>query len=156
MQGEINIYRKLYNDLGKSPLEWYVWHGLRLPEHDNEYNPNGKTSCEIDFVIICEKGILALEVKGGKISFTNNRFFYGIDDNEFGKGFDPFEQAQGYKFTLMRKVLNNKSFLYTSAVAFPHVDYNFENSVHDNELLWSGYNSGKSIYHQFRKKNDYW
>ncbi|WP_313263594.1 NERD domain-containing protein [Sphingobacterium sp.] len=146
LEGEINIYRKLYADLSKSTFNWHVWHSLRLPEHDNEFNPKRKTSCEIDFIIVCERGILVLEVKGGKIKFENNRFFYAKDIKEYKNGFNPFEQAQGYKYTLMRKIFNNKSYLYAYAVAFPHVDYNFENFITDNELLWTTFNSYKSVY----------
>ena len=38
LHGEINIYRKLHEDLSKSEHEWDVWHDLKLPEHSDNFN----------------------------------------------------------------------------------------------------------------------
>lgn len=38
LYGEIDIYRKLWVDLGASETEWDVWHDLKLPEHSDKYN----------------------------------------------------------------------------------------------------------------------
>ncbi|HNE50245.1 MAG TPA: hypothetical protein PLZ64_03830 [Chitinophagales bacterium] len=38
LQGEIAVYRKLWEDLNKSEIEWDVWHDLKLPEHSDNYN----------------------------------------------------------------------------------------------------------------------
>lgn len=139
LRGEIDIYRQLWNDLGKSILEWNVWHDLKLPEHSNNFNYYKKTSSQIDFLILCKYGLLVLEVKGGPISTRDNTFFYG-------KNFDtpikqnPFKQAEGYKYTLKDNILNNlKGCFFCEATAFPHVDYKFESKLIDNKLLWTAF-----------------
>lgn len=139
LHGEINIYRKLFEDLSKSELEWDVWHDIRLPEHSDISNYYKKTSAQIDFLILCKYGMLVLEVKGGPISTKMNKFYYG-------KNFDtpmsqnPFYQAEGYMHTLRNETLNNiRNCFFTYAVAFPHVDYPFEAKTYDTDSIWTEY-----------------
>lgn len=141
LHGEINIYRKLWDDLSKSELEWDVWHDLKLPEHSDHFNYYKKTSSQIDFVILSKHGLIVLEVKGGPVSTMSNKFYYG-------KNFDtpmkqnPFKQVEGYKFTLKDNILNNlKSCFFCEVVAFPHVDYPFESKLIDPNLLWTAHNA---------------
>lgn len=143
MLGEIEVYRQLHADLSKSKAAWYVWHDLKLPSHADQFNHYNKTSCQIDFLIVCRQGILVLEVKGGNISFKDNQFYYGKHFNEKMQQ-DPFRQAEGCKYTLMNKILNNlNKCFYCHAVSLPHVDYNFESAVFDSNLLWTRHLSGK-------------
>lgn len=139
LQGEIDIYRQLWNDLSNSSLEWDVWHDLKLPEHSDNFNYYKKTSSQIDFLILCKYGILVLEVKGGSISTKDNTFFYGKNFETPIKQ-NPFKQAEGYKYTLKDNILNNlKGCFFCEAIAFPHVDYPFESRLIDNKLLWSSF-----------------
>lgn len=139
LRGEIDIYRKLWRELGESELEWDVWHDLKLPEHSDNFNYYKKTSAQIDFLILCKYGILVLEVKGGTISSKNNTFYYGRNFNTPMKQ-NPFKQAEGYKYTLKDNILNNfKNCFFCEVVAFPHVDYPFESKLIDSNLLWSKY-----------------
>ena len=139
LRGEIDIYRQLWNDLNKSNLEWDVWHDLKLPEHSDNFNYYKKTSSQIDFLLLCKYGILVLEVKGGPISTKDNTFFYGKNFETPIKQ-NPFKQAEGYKYTLKDKILNNlKGCFLCEAIAFPHVDYPFESKLIDNKLLWSSF-----------------
>jgi len=141
LQGEIDIYRKLYEDLDASDITWDVWHNLRLPEHSEAFNYYHKTSAQIDFLILSKHGILVLEVKGGYISLKGNQFYYGKNfDSEMKQ--NPFEQAEGYKHTIKDKILDNfKSCFFCEAVAFPHVNYSFKSKIFDNTLLWTEYTS---------------
>ncbi|HMK18318.1 MAG TPA: NERD domain-containing protein [Chitinophagaceae bacterium] len=141
--GEIDVYRKLYNGLGQSEENWFVWHDLKLPTHSDQYNDYGKTSSQIDFLILSSSGILVLEVKGGPISLSENSFYYGKSLDSKMKQ-DPFRQAEGYKYTLKDKILNNlgKCF-FCYAVAFPHVDYPFESKIFDENILWTKFKSSK-------------
>lgn len=139
LYGEIDTYRQLYKDLSESDKDWLVWYDLKLPNHSDNFNYYKKTSSQIDFLIICEEGVLVLEVKGGAISTKESSFFYG-------KNFDtvmrqnPFKQAEGYKHTLKDLILNNlKDCFFCEAVAFPHVNYAFESKIFDKNLLWSSY-----------------
>lgn len=139
LQGEIDVYRKLWNDLGKSELEWDVWHDLKLPEHSDNFNYYKKTSAQIDFLVLCKYGLLILEVKGGLISTKNNVFYYGRNFNTPMKQ-NPFKQAEGYKYSLKDNILNNfKNCFFCETVVFPHVDYPFESKLIDSNLLWSKY-----------------
>jgi hypothetical protein len=139
LHGEIDIYRKLWNDLSNSSLYWDVWHDLKLPEHSDNFNYYRKTSSQIDFLLLCKHGILVLEVKGGSISTKDNSFFYGKNFENPMKQ-NPFKQAEGYKYTLKDNILNNlKGCFFCEAIAFPHVDYPFESKLIDNKLLWTSF-----------------
>jgi len=139
LRGEIDIYRQLWNDLNKSNIKWDVWHDLKLPEHSDNFNYYKKTSSQIDFLILCNQGLLVLEVKGGPISTKDNTFFYGKNFETPIKQ-NPFKQAEGCKYTLKDKILNNlKGCFFCEAIAFPHVDYPFESKLIDNKLLWTSY-----------------
>ncbi len=141
LQGEIKIYKKLFNDLEKSKDEWFVWHDLKLPVHSDNFNYYKKTSSQIDFLILCKEGVLVLEVKGGAISVKNNNFFYGRNFDNLMKQ-NPFRQAEGYKFTIKDNILNNiKNCFFCEAVALPHVNYEFRSNLINQNLLWTEYNS---------------
>ncbi len=150
LYGEINIYRKLWDDLTKSSLEWDIWHDLKLPEHSDNFNYYKKTSAQIDFLILCKYGILVLEIKGGSISTKDNIFYYGKNFETPMKQ-NPFKQVEGYKYTLKDNILNNvKSCFFCEAVAFPHVDYPFESKLIDSHLLWTSFNANN--YHNSIEK----
>lgn len=139
LRGEIDIYRKLWEDLSKSELEWDVWHDLKLPEHSDDFNYYKKTSSQIDFVILSKHGLMVLEIKGGPVSVMDNTFFYG-KNYETPMKQNPFKQVEGYKFTLKDNILNNlKNCFFCEVVAFPHVDYPFESKLIDSNLLWTKY-----------------
>jgi len=99
LRGEIEVYRKLWEDLSKSEFDWDVWHDLKLPEHSDYFNYYKKTSAQIDFVILSKYGLIVLEVKGGSISTMDNTFYYGKNFETKMKQ-NPFKQVEGYKFTL--------------------------------------------------------
>lgn len=141
LYGEVNIYRRLWEDLSNSELEWFVWHDLKLPDHSDNYNYYKKTSAQIDFVILCKHGVIVLEIKGGPISTKDNIFYYGKSFETKMKQ-NPFKQVEGYKFTLKDKILNNfRNCFFCEVVAFPHVDYPFESKLIDDNLLWTAYKS---------------
>lgn len=137
--GEIDIYKKINEDLSKSDLDWDVWHDLKLPQHSDNCNYYKKTSAQIDFLILCKYGMIVLEVKGGSVSTKDNIFYYDKIYQDRIKQ-NPFKQAEGYKFTLKDNILNNfKDCFFCYVVAFPHVDYPFETILIDNKLLWTKY-----------------
>jgi len=143
LYGEIDIYRKLYSDLDKSEKEWHIWHDLRLPFHTSNVNPYRKTSAQLDFLILCEEGILVLEVKGGPISLKDNTFYYG-NNHETEMGQDPFRQAEGYKHTIKDHILHTSTkCLLCQAVALPHCYTEFNSRIIENEVLWTQATSGQ-------------
>lgn len=137
LRGEIDIYKKLHHDLEISEEQWDVWHDLKLPDHSDSFNYYGKTSAQIDFLVLGKEGLLIIEVKGGFISMRDNTFYYGKNfDSEMKQ--NPFRQAEGYKHTLKDKIVNNvKGCFFCEAVAFPHVDYSFTSKLIDQKLLWT-------------------
>jgi len=141
LHGEIDIYRKLYTDLGNSEVEWDVWHDLKLPEHSDISNYYKKISAQIDFLIVSRFGVLVLEVKGGAVSFADNVFYYGRNTNVKMKQ-DPFKQVEGYKYTLKDLILNTISkCFFCEAVAFPHVDYPFSSRLFNVDQLWTAHSA---------------
>lgn len=122
LHGEIKIYRDLHKTLVDSKKEYHVWHDISLPEHIDGYfdginsNPEGRTSTQIDFIILCSNGVVVLEVKGGEISYYGNQFYYRRGDSEKEC---TYSQSNDYKHTLKDKILKEYKGFYTNAVAFP-------------------------------------
>lgn len=57
-----NAERKMYDVLQQLQLKnAYVLHSLGLPKHKH------KIYGEIDFVVVCERGVACLEIKGGRV-----------------------------------------------------------------------------------------
>jgi DNA polymerase III delta prime subunit len=148
LHGEIKVYRELNKSLGQSDKEWHVWHDISLPEHIDGYfdgfnaNPNGKISAQIDFIILCNEGLIVLEVKGGQISYSQNQFYYGTN-TDGKKCDDPYSQSNGYKHTLKDKILKEFKGFYSNAVAFPHMEVTFTTRIHNEKQLWTAYTSRK-------------
>ncbi|MCR4649586.1 MAG: NERD domain-containing protein, partial [Lachnospiraceae bacterium] len=74
-------------------MEWgdaIVLHSLPLKEHDY------KSFGEIDFVVICERGVLCIEVKGGRVCRQNGMWqFINRDGHVDEKKEGPYKQVQG-------------------------------------------------------------
>lgn len=100
---------------------YVVLHSLGIAEHTN--NIFG----EIDFVILCNEGVLCLEVKGGQVSRRGGVWEF---TNRYGKisrkNEGPFQQVQGNMQSLrqymVRRLGNNDPLVrcqYACAVAMP-------------------------------------
>jgi len=101
--------------------KYIVLHSLGIAEHGN--NIFG----EIDFVILCNEGVLCLEVKGGQVSRRNGVWEF---TNRYGKisrkNEGPFQQVQGNMHSLrhhmVRRLGSNDPLVrcqYACAVAMP-------------------------------------
>lgn len=91
--GEQQVFNELKNN---TPDDWVVLHSLRLKTHAF------KKSGEADFVLITDKGVLVLEVKGGE-NFRNAEGHWvqtkkGHSDRVSVEG--PFNQAAGAYFAI--------------------------------------------------------
>ena len=75
LYGEIDMYRRIWKDCEKSNLTWHFWHDLRLPIGNSR-----QSEIQIDFFLVCEKGALVVEVKGGNIGIQNGQFFFSKGD----------------------------------------------------------------------------
>ena len=93
---ERRLFSRLKNEL---PDSYTVFHSLGIAKH------NKKLVAEIDFVIVGNKGILCLEVKGGRISQKSGVWSY---TDRYGKvhkkGESPFNQARTAMFGLIASI----------------------------------------------------
>lgn len=115
-----------------------ILHSLGIAEHKN--NIFG----EIDFVVVCNEGVLCFEVKGGDVSrtggvweFTNR---YGVRSH---KNEGPFQQVQGNMHSLRQylvKRLGRRNSLvrcqYACAVLMPDCDFDASGTDIIPEILF--------------------
>jgi hypothetical protein len=91
----------------------YAFHSLNLPEHER------KRVCEIDFLLLGERGLLVLEAKGGRVSrqegiwYTQDR--YGVLHRLKES---PFEQASTAMFSLETLLSQRTGRRLTSSTVF--------------------------------------
>lgn len=126
LDGEINVYRKLFNELNNRPENYLIWHDLKLATHSESRNPYKKSEAQIDFILLCKKGICVIEVKGGIVEHKNNEFSFRHDGKLVPMKQNPLKQVEGYKFTLKEKVLEKYSKkLFVDVCVFPFSDIDF-------------------------------
>lgn len=121
-----NAEKKMYNILQELTLKnAYVLHSLGLPKHQS------KIYGEIDFVVVCERGVVCLEIKGGRVECQKGKWIF-ID--RYGtrrmKPEGPFAQVTGNMFSLRNilkeKFANNphiKNILVACGVVFPDIRF---------------------------------
>lgn len=121
-----NAEKKMYDVLQGLDLEdAYVLHSLGLPKHQS------KIYGEIDFVVVCKRGIVCLEIKGGRVECRNGKWYftdrYGV---EHQKAEGPFAQVTGNMFSLLTQVKNRftdnphvKNLMVACGVVFPDIEF---------------------------------
>lgn len=138
LYGEIEMYRRIYSDCSASNYTWHFWHDLRLP-----IGVNKKSEIQIDFFLVCEKGALVVEVKGGKIGINEGHFYFEKSDNYIRS---PFDQASDYMYALINNQIIKKQQIFLDTVcAFPHTKMGHTNL---NPKLDYGYKLWSSIQQQ--------
>lgn len=66
-----NAEKQMYEILQELNLEdAYVLHSLGLPRHED------KKYGEVDFVIVCKRGIACLEIKGGRVECHEGKWLF--------------------------------------------------------------------------------
>lgn len=121
-----NAERKMYDVLQELNLKnAYVLHSLGLPKHQS------KIYGEIDFVVVCERGVVCLEIKGGRVECREGKWIftdrYGVE-REKPEG--PFAQVTGNMFSL-REIFKQrfgndqkiKGTLIGCGVVFPDIEF---------------------------------
>ncbi len=121
-----NAERKMYDVLqGLNLKNAYVLHSLGLPKHQS------KIYGEIDFVVVCERGVACLEIKGGRVECREGKWLftdrYGVE-REKPEG--PFAQVIGNMFSL-REIFKQrfgndqklKGTLIGCGVVFPDIEF---------------------------------
>ena len=103
-------------DCEKSPYTWHFWHDLRL-----NIPINKQAEIQIDFFLVCEKGAIVVEVKGGKIGMVEGEYYYEVNHQRTFMTRTPFAQARDYMQALIDSRIINRSQIYIDTVcAFPH------------------------------------
>lgn len=152
-----NAEKKMYKILRKLDMEnTYVLHSLGLPKHET------KIYGEIDFVVVCGRGVACLEIKGGRVECQQGRWCfidrYGVRRQ---KPEGPFTQVIGNMFslrTILKKQFKNKPglnrILVASGVVFPDIKFESDSQEIIPEIIYDKKISDITEYinHVF----DYW
>lgn len=136
LYGEIEMFRRIYSDCSKSEHTWHFWHNLRLPVSVKNQN-----EIQIDFLLVSEKGVIIVEVKGGKIGIEQGLYYYEASRERTYMERAPFDQARDYMYALINNRVISASQLFIDTVcAFPHtrMDHTSTNPITDlGYKLWS-------------------
>lgn len=136
LQGEITMFNRIYRDCEKSEYTWHFWHNLRL-----SISVKHQSEIQVDFLLVCEKGAIIVEVKGGTIGVELGQYYYEIDHERTYMNRSPFDQASDYMYALRNNRIINASQLFISTVcAFPHtkMEHTNENpNADEGYKLWS-------------------
>ena len=109
---------------------WQVLHGLQLS--NNLSNRTGRGEC--DFICICPKGILVLEVKGGKIMYKDAHIIQKDHDGVHGRVIDPYGQVRGNCESLIQLLRTKlKIDVYVGeSVVFPESAFTYTGDAYKN------------------------
>lgn len=152
-----NAEKKMYDILQELDLKnAYVLHSLGLPKHQV------KIYGEIDFVVVCDRGIACLEIKGGRIECREGKWIfkdrYGV---EHVKAESPFAQVTGNMFSLrdiLRKKFPNNphvnNLLVACGVVFPDIRFTSSSQEVIPEVI---YDAGtENVTEYMGRVFDYW
>ncbi len=152
-----NAERKMYDVLQELNLKnAYVLHSLGLPRH------RSKIYGEIDFVVVCERGVACLEIKGGRVECRNGQWTF-IDryGTERVKPEGPFAQVTGNMFSL-RDILKRhfegnphmRNILMASGVVFPDITFHSDSQEIIPEIIYD--RTTEDISEYLNRVFDYW
>lgn len=98
---EIHLFRR-FQQMPDTD-DWTVIHSLKLSRHATQ------SEGEADFVVIIpNEGVFVLEVKGGRIEYTNNNEWFSIDrNNDKYKIKDPIKEAKDAMYSIADYIKNN-------------------------------------------------
>ncbi|MEE1516404.1 MAG: NERD domain-containing protein [Lachnospiraceae bacterium] len=136
LYGEIEMFRRIYSDCFNSEYTWHFWHNLRLPVSVKNQN-----EIQIDFLLVSEKGVIIVEVKGGRIGIEQGMYYYEASRERTYMERAPFDQARDYMYALINNRLISVSQLFIDTVcAFPHTRMEHTSTNPSTDLgykLWS-------------------
>ena len=152
-----NAERKMYDVLQELNLKnACVLHSLGLPRH------RSKIYGEIDFVVVCERGVACLEIKGGRVECRDGQWTF-IDryGTERVKPEGPFAQVTGNMFSL-RDILKKrfegnphmKNILMASGVVFPDITFHSDSQEIIPEIIYD--RTTEDISEYMNRVFDYW
>ncbi|RTY35398.1 DUF2075 domain-containing protein [Chlorobium phaeovibrioides] len=159
-----NAEKKLFEQLRSSGLDsdHVVFHSLNLSKH------RYKHWAEADFVIVSPRGVLVIEVKGGRVSYSNGIWTYTDrygQENKSDEG--PFIQAKEARYALGQLLPDKVGSMLTErisfgwGVAFPDVNFDVHSVEFPDDIIFDtgGYKAGsignwiKSVQLFWQKQN---
>lgn len=136
LYGEIEMFRRIYSDCSESEYTWHFWHNLRLPVSIKNQN-----EIQIDFLLVSEKGVVVIEVKGGKVGIEQGMYYYEAARERKFMDRSPFDQARDYMYALINnKVVSSSQLFIDTICAFPHTRMEHTSANPNADLgykLWS-------------------
>lgn len=146
LYGEIEMFRRIYSDCSKSEYIWHFWHNLRLPVSVKNQN-----EIQIDFLLVSEKGVIIVEVKGGKVGIEQGLYYYEASRERTYMERTPFDQARDYMYALINNRVISASQLFVDTVcAFPHTRMVHTSTNPSTDL---GYKLWSKIQHDEKSKS---
>jgi hypothetical protein len=130
--------RRIYEVIRDAPDtdHWVCLHSLGLAHHET------KRRGEIDFVLLTQHGVFALEVKGGRIQRRDGLWYSENRNGEHPLHESPFDQASSAMFELARTVrerFRGKSLAkarFGYGVVMPDVDYTIDGPESDPRSIY--------------------
>ena len=134
--GERLIYERILKDCTSNPLIWHLFYDVRLP-----LPVNGQSEIQIDFFLLCPKGIIIIEVKGGQIEIQDEKCFISVGGRVHQLEKSPLNQAELYKWAILNNhILSKDEVFISTACAFPSATLRRTNNVAQMiqaERLWT-------------------
>lgn len=134
--GERLIFERILNDCQKDEDVWHMFYDIHLPLPINR-----KTDIQIDFFLLCSKGGIIIEVKGGELEIVDGKFVnHGAGKQRVLKE-SPFAQADSYKWAMINNQFLNKDEIFlTTMCAFPSATLertNNDEALDLSERMWN-------------------
>ena len=127
---EKRVFDRLRESYANNPM-YVAFHSLNLTTHEK------KRFGEADFVIVCEYGLYVLEVKGGRISVRDGKWYtVNKHGEEYKLKESPFRQAEGALHAIDHKIKDSYKFPRLTlpigfGVVFPDVEWAQQSSEWD-------------------------
>jgi len=149
--------KKMYEVLrGLDMEDAYVLHSLGLPKHQS------KIYGEIDFVVVCKRGVACLEIKGGRVECREGKWYfidrYGVERQ---KPEGPFAQVTGNMFSLLTELktrfahnVHMKNLLVACGVVFPDIEFKSRSQEIIPEIVYDSKTGDITSY--IKTVFDYW
>ncbi|NSW84102.1 MAG: NERD domain-containing protein [Syntrophothermus sp.] len=150
--------KKLFRALQNLSDDFVILHSLGIAEHRE------KVFGEIDFVIVCEEGILCLEVKGGLVR-REKGLWYFIDryGKENVKAEGPFEQVIGSMYSLrdhLKKHFGSgdpvSKCQYACGVVFPDMPFTCKGVDIIPEIIFDARRAHEDVVNYIYQVFNYW
>lgn len=152
-----NAEKKMYDVLQNLTMDdAYVLHSLGLPRHQD------KIYGEIDFVVVCKRGVACLEIKGGRVECRDGNWSfidrYGVKRQ---KPEGPFAQVTGNMFSLRKELRNrfaknphSRNLLVACGVVFPDIQFKSKSQEIIPEIIYDC--RTENITEYINRVFDYW